>query len=49
MDAIGILPTFTGICARDGWFAYDQYRQATQALCNFHLLRELVYVEEVAA
>jgi transposase len=34
---------------RDGWFSYDEYRQATHALCNVHLLRELVYVEEVSA
>lgn len=49
MDAIGILPAFKGVCVRDGWFSYDEYRQATHALCNVHLLRELVYVEEVAA
>jgi transposase len=49
MEAIGILPTFQGVCVHDGWFAYDEYRQATHALCNVHLLRELVYVEEVAA
>lgn len=48
-DAIGILPAFTGNCVRDGWFIYDEYRQATHALCNVHLLRELVYVEEVCA
>ena len=33
----------------DGWFSYDEYRQAQHALCNAHLLRELVYVEEVSA
>jgi transposase len=49
MDAIGVLPTLTGVCGRDGWFAYDEYGGATQALCNVHLLRELVYVKEVAA
>lgn len=49
MDAIGILPQFTGICIRDGWFSYDEYRQATHALCNVHLLRELVYIEECCA
>jgi transposase len=49
MDAIGILPSFTGVCVRDGWFSYDEYRQARHALCNVHLLRELLYVEEVAA
>lgn len=49
IDAIGILPQFTGVCVRDGWFAYDEYRRADHALCNVHLLRELVYVEEVCA
>jgi transposase len=49
MEAIGILPAFTGVCVRDGWFSYDEYRRAEHALCNVHPLRELVYVEEVAA
>jgi transposase len=49
MEAIGILPQFTGVCVHDGWFSYDEYRQVQHALCNVHLLRELVYVEEVAA
>jgi transposase len=49
MEAIGILPSFKGVCVRDGWFSYDEYGQATHALCNVHLLRELVYVEEVSA
>jgi transposase len=49
MDAIGILPSFRGVCLRDGWFSYDEYRQATHALCNVHLLRELVYIEECCA
>jgi transposase len=49
MDAIGILPQFKGICIRDGWFSYDEYRGATHALCNVHLLRELVYIEECCA
>jgi transposase len=49
IEAIGILPAFQGVCVRDGWMAYDEYRQAQHALCGVHLLRELVYVEEVAA
>jgi transposase len=49
IDAVGILPQFRGVCVRDGWMAYDEYRQARHALCNAHLLRELVYVEDVAA
>ena len=49
IDAIGILSAFTGTCVHDGWFTYDEYRGATHALCNVHLLRELVYVEECCA
>jgi transposase len=49
IDAIGILPSFKGVCVHDGWMGYDKYRQATHALCGVHLLRELVYVEEVCA
>jgi hypothetical protein len=41
--------TDKGVCVRDGWFSYDKYRQATHALCNVHLLHELIYVEEVSA
>jgi transposase len=47
IDAIGILPAFTGTCVRDGWDAYNQYRQCQHSLCNAHLLRELIYIEEV--
>jgi transposase len=47
-DAIGILPEFEGTCVRDGWSAYDEYRRCRHALCGAHLLRELVYVEEVS-
>lgn len=49
IEAIGILPQFTGVCVHDGWMAYDEYRGAQHALCGVHLLRELVYVEEVCA
>ncbi|MDT5268347.1 MAG: hypothetical protein QOH49_533 [Acidobacteriota bacterium] len=24
LEAIGILPTFQGVCVRDGWMAYDE-------------------------
>lgn len=46
MDEIGILPVFKGVCVRDGWVAYDHYHHCRHALCNAHLLRELVYIEE---
>jgi len=41
MDAAGVLPGFTGIAVHDAWAPYDTYAQATHALCNAHLLREL--------
>jgi transposase len=46
MDAAGVLPAFTGVAVRDAWAPYDCYRSATHALCNAHLLRELVAVTE---
>ena len=41
MDAAGVLPVFGGIAVHDAWAPYDSYGQATHALCNAHLLREL--------
>lgn len=48
MDAAGVLPSFTGIAVHDAWAPYDCYPAATHALCNAHLLRELVAVTETA-
>jgi transposase len=48
MDAAGVLPSFTGIAVHDAWAPYDCYPAATHALCNAHLLRELVAVTEQA-
>ena len=48
MDAAGVLPSFTGIAVHDAWAPYDCYPAATHALCNAHLLRELVAVTEIA-
>lgn len=48
MDAIGILPTFAGVAVHDAWAPYDTYTTATHALCNTHVLRELVYVTDTA-
>jgi transposase len=48
MDAIGILPTFTGVGVHDAWAPYDTYTNMIHALCNAHALRELIYVTDTA-
>jgi transposase len=45
LDAIGILPEFTGQAVHDGWSAYRAYGCA-HSLCNSHHLRELTAVFE---
>jgi transposase len=44
IDAAGVLPHFTGIAVHDAFAPYARYRSATHALCNAHLLRELIAV-----
>ena len=46
MNAAGILPAFTGIAVHDAWAPCDTYPQMTHALCNPHLLRELIAVTD---
>ena len=48
MDDAGVLPAFTGIAVHDAWAPYDCYPNLTHALCNAHVLRELVYVTDTA-
>ena len=47
MKAAGVLPSFGGIAVHDAWKPYDSYDDvAGHALCNSHLLRELVAATE---
>jgi transposase len=46
MDAMGILPSFTGVAVHDAWAPYDTYTGAEHSLCGAHVLRELVAVTE---
>jgi transposase len=44
MADAGILPRFAGVAVHDAWAPYDTYTTATHALCNAHVLRELIAV-----
>ncbi len=46
LQAIGILPGYTGVSVHDGWTSYRHYQAGRHALCNAHHLRELTFVEE---
>jgi transposase len=48
LEAIGILPQFTGISIHDGWASYFLY-DCQHAACMVHLLRELVFLAEEQA
>lgn len=48
MDAAGILPEYGGCAVHDFWRAYFDYG-CDHALCNAHLLRELVFLWEEQA
>jgi len=45
-EAIGILPTYTGMSVHDGWKPYRAHTACRHALCNIHHLRELTFLEE---
>jgi transposase len=44
IDAAGVLPNVTGTLVHDAFAPYARYPAATHALCNAHLLRELIAV-----
>ena len=46
VEAIGILPKFTGTCIHDAWATYFKYSNCTHGLCNEHHGRELTYQSE---
>ncbi len=45
LEAIGILPHFTGTSVHDGWGSYFLYA-CSHAACNVHLLRDLTSLSE---
>ena len=45
IDALGVLPSFSGVAVHDGFTPYRRY-DCSHALCNGHHLRELTAVEE---
>ena len=46
IEAIGIIPRYTGTLIHDCWASYFAYNQCSHALCGGHLLRELTFVVE---
>lgn len=46
MNAMGVLPGYTGTAVHDAWAPCDTYTTAAHALCNAHVLRELQAVTD---
>ena len=47
IEAHGILPKRIGVLVHDCWAPYWRLDESVHALCNAHLLRELLYVKEI--
>ena len=45
-DVLGILPAFTGTAVHDCYRSYLHYSGCAHALCNAHVLRELIFLHE---
>ena len=48
IDEINILPQYRGTLVHDGWLSYTFYPKCKHALCGAHILRELIYFEELS-
>ena len=46
INAMGVLPGYTGIMLHDCWSPYFKLEAAAHALCGAHIARELVYAHE---
>ena len=44
IEAIGIIPCYTGVAVHDCWASYLSYTHCGHALCGAHLLRELTFI-----
>jgi transposase len=48
IEAMGVLPSFTGIAVHDAWAPYDIYTTPDHQLCCAHALRDLQAVTDLA-